>query len=137
MTFKLAILTAAAALAAAPALAQSAYAWESVGSMSGMTLYYNPLTVSRADGLVGVTVKLSGAANAALAVPNPATGQNYNPSYYVERMSIACGPATYADLENTGYDAQGNQLYKLTNVHGMIPISESAVAQAMQSKLCK
>lgn len=136
MTFKLAILT-AAALSAAPALAQTAYAWETVGSMAGMTLYYNPLTVSRADGVVGVTVKLSGAANAALSVPNPATGQNYNPSYYVERMSIACGPATYADLENTGYDAQGNQLYKLTNVHGMVPIADSPVAQAMQTKLCK
>jgi hypothetical protein len=126
-------LALAAALASVGAAsAQGAYVWETVGSQDGYTLSYNPLTVSKADGVSTVTIKLEGTPPAVM----PTDSQGKPVAWYVERMSINCAAQTYADLEMTGYNAAGDVTMSTKNAHGMVPNAQSPVASAMMGKVC-
>lgn len=125
-------LALAAALATVGAAsAQGAYVWETVGSQSGLTLSYNPLTVSKADGISTVTIKIEGSGPAM-----PTDSEGHPLAWYTERMAINCAAATYADLEMTGYNAAGAVTLSKQNVHGMVPNAQSPVATAMMGKVC-
>lgn len=134
MTCKIAILAAVGALAAGPALAQTN--WTDVATGPSGTLSYDATSVTQSNGVVTATIKVAGATSTSLNATLP-SGQVIHPAYYVERMSIACAASTYADLQMTSYDAQNNVLGSQANVHGMIPVAQSSVAQAMQAKLCQ
>ncbi len=122
---------AAVLVSAGAASAQSAYVWETVGSQAGLTLSYNPLTVSKADGVSTVTIKIEGSG------PAMSTDAEGHPlAWYTERMAINCAAATYADLEMTGYNAAGTVTLSKQNVHGMVPNAQSPVAMAMIGKVC-
>lgn len=134
MNKQIIILSAIAALAAAPALAQSGPAWKVLGSNpNGATLAYDPASVTTSGTVVTVTIKVTGQVGASYTLPN---GQTYQAASFVERMAIDCAASTYADLQNTGYDAQGQQLYSQSNVHGMQPIGDVPAPSAMKTVLC-
>ena len=124
-----------ALLAAGAAAAQGAYVWESLASSATVTIAYNPLSVSKANGVSSVTIKVAGTPGNPLSLTAP-NGQPMSPAYYVERMAITCAAGTYADLENTGYDASGAQLYSVQNVHGMVAYEAGSAPAAVAQKVC-
>lgn len=111
-----------------------AYVWKEVGSGPGVTVFYNPLTVSTESGVTTVTTRR------VYSPPQPGanlSGQAVMVASVVEKMGINCAANTSSDLMSTYHDASGAELYSQGNVHGQQPIPAGSLASSMAPVVCK
>lgn len=121
------VLAAAAGSAAAQV---EAYVWKEFGSGGGVTAYYNPVTVTRADGTVTATLKQAFS-------PAQAMGASAPVGSAINRMTIDCAASTYTEQSRTWYDAAGNALATPAPPAGAQPITAyTNIMQAAQQVLC-
>ena len=116
---------------AGTAAAQSAYLWEELGSGDGVTVSYNPLTVTHRNGSVTFLEKF--AYDTPQQAPN---GQLV--SYYTVQITIDCAASTYAHADFMAYNAEGTALPDVADSTpaGMNPISPGGVPDEFKTKFC-
>ncbi|MBR7621840.1 hypothetical protein JKL49_20785 [Phenylobacterium sp. 20VBR1] len=108
--------------------AAQAQAWTPLTATGPETIFYDPATVTRANGVVTAVMR-------AEFNPPQASG-SVMVSAMVEKMSINCAANVYSDLGNIAYDATGAVLWNNPASGPAKPITAGSGAIAIQAKVC-
>ncbi|MDO8379891.1 surface-adhesin E family protein [Phenylobacterium sp.] len=111
------------------AAAAQAQTWTPLAETGPETIFYDPATVTRANGVVTAVMR-------AEFNPPQASG-SVMVSAMVEKMSINCAGNVYSDLGNVAYDAAGAVLWNQPASGAVKPITPGSGASAIHAKVCQ